>query len=436
VLINQLTKIAGFYTLVDLITKSIQAFIILILAAIFNKSEFGSFAILSAVMQFLSVLVQGGVVEIVTPCLITTVEKSQKIRNAFIFACSIIIKRLLIIFAFSAIIILFLLTQGMVEFQSIKIGWYIIFAIAGILNGIANVYIPILTNAGEHNISIVFRAKLIIIQNIFGLSLALLFYDIKYYAVALILIPILLFGKELIKIRVSKLKLLKYTDNVQINYFLVNSVLNWCPWYGLAFAIGVLLGKDAAAEYALVTNIASVVLITAGGFSQAFTSLQFRSDRSIADQSVGRVIAMQIILLSILTTLILLFYNLLTYYELINQNYRHLHEKILITLFSIVLSSAYFITVSLYSLSNRGLELLIISIISGTIASACAFGGYAINKQLFPYIFFSIFFITRAALVCKNSGYVWRIILVQNKSIFNFSAVLFLVSLIICIGFK
>lgn len=398
-----LSRTAGYYTVVDFITKAIQAASLLFLANVFTKLEFGSFSILYAVMQFFTALVIGGVVEFATPLIVVDGKGSnKKIEDVFRETLLLIISRLIYSIPIIIFGVLIFLLYGLSAKFSLNLFWLAVCAIAGIVNGAINTYIGILTCYGLHQRSINFRSKIIVAQSLVGIISAYIFYEINYYLVALVLMPFLLCLKSLGKFPLVNIGELKKYISYAFDYFFLNSILNWIPWYGLTLAVGIFVNSREAADYALIMNFLSVMLLAAGGFSQAFISIQINLNGYIPRIIKYKVIAMQAIILLVCAALLHGSYLLMLDFGVINDEYTNLDLKLIITLISMVVSSAYFLNVAIYSLRRRGRTLFLISLCSVSIGAISGWICYQFKMTYFPYITFCTFFVARAWLVSVN----------------------------------
>ena len=405
IMLNTLSRTAGYYTVVDLITKAIQAGSLLFLANFFSKINFGSFSILYAVMQLFTALIIGGVVEFATPLIDVDRKSSNKeIENLIKKILLLMIARLIYIFPFIIFGIFIFIFYGYSEKLPINVYWLAICIVAGIVNGTINAYIGILTCYGLHQRSITFRSKIIVAQSLIGIISAYIFFDINYYLVGLILVPFLMCAKS-----ISKFPSINIWDSKEFlsnafDYFFLNSILNWIPWYGLTLAVGIFVNSREAADYALIINFLSVMLLAASGFSQAFISVQIKLNGYIPKVLKYKVIGIQAIMLLICAALLYASYLLMLDFGIITNEYRNLDLKLIITLISIVVSSAYFINISLYSLRRRGRTLFLISLYAVSLGALSGWLCYQIKFTYFPYMAFCTFFIARAWMVSANSN--------------------------------
>jgi O-antigen/teichoic acid export membrane protein len=426
-----LTKAAGHYTIVDFSTKAIQAISILILAKTFSKTDFGQFSILFSVLQLASVLVIGGAVESAVPILARKdAEIDELMRQALEKSYSIVRFRMVILIpiAVATATLLALTSSSLVI--SASWGWLVVYSLAGIASGCANTYIGVLTCAGDHHKSIYFRANLIIGQSIVGVALAMFLGSPNYYGLSILMIPLLLMRSAILRNYQNLIKNLSKYQVGAFDYFFINAVINWLPWYGLTLMVGMVLGRESAAEYSLIMNITSVLLIAAGGFSQAFISEQIRSSHLTIGGKIGSVIALQTIILSIIAGLLIFCYRILLNLNFINDGYDHLQERLSVSLLSIVVSSSYFITVAAYSLREKGLTLLNISYCSIFIAIIAGCISYIIDETYFPYVVFSSFFVVRGFLVSYMAGYSWSSV-VKDKQRILIISILFVATLVV-----
>jgi len=163
------------------------------------------------------------------------------------------------------------------------------------------------------------------------------------------------------------------------------------------------------------------MLLAAGGFSQAFISVQISLKNSLLNKRVGQIIAIQTIVLSGCAAIIVYIYKVGIYFGFINSGYEDLQIKLFICLAAIVVSAPYFITVPAYSLSGKSGTLVCTSMLAITMAVVVGAVSYSLLAAYFPYIFFAVFFVTRGIAVSSRSGYSWSDILWSNRHMFIIS---------------
>lgn len=409
-------KEAGYYTLVDLFTKGFQAITVLCLAKLFSKDDFGYFSILYAFFQLFTSIMIGGVLEHVISKLANHEYPSTE-SNAILVALKMLAVRLLYLFPMScvALVIFLYVNRDATSFEYCF--WIIVSAIAGTLNGIQNIHIGILTCVGEHRRSIILRAKVIILQCTLGLFIALTAKNIQLYLIALALVPAIFCVRPISKVCVCARGCGEIKFRGAVNYFFFNALLNWMPWYGLTIMVGLFLGEGASAEYSLIMNIVSVMLLVAGGVSQAILPMQISLGLEQLSSKIRKALSIQLVLLVLMAGALISLYYISIDFGLLNENYSGIQFKLLICLISIVISAGYFLSVAMYSLNNRGLELFNISIFALLASILLGIITFNIVMEYFPYVFFSSFFVLRGLVVCVRSGYDWRAIFMLHPKL-------------------
>lgn len=399
-----LSRTAGYYTVVDFATKATQAASLLFLANVFSKAEFGSFSILYAVMQFFMALVVGGVVEYATPLLVGDAKNSNKgieivLERSFL----LITARMICLIPVISLCVLLLDFYVLEKKYYLDLFWLAVCAVAGVVNGVINAHVGILTCYGLHRKSIFYRSKVMIAQNFAGVVIAYTFHEINYYLAALVLMPFLVIDKSLTRLVQGNIYESKRYISDAFSYFFLNSIINWIPWYGLTLAVGIFLSSRAAADYALIMNFLSVMLLAAGGFSQAFISIQIGANGYIPKLMKYRVIVLQTVVLFVCATLLYVTYSVMLKLGVIGYEYGDLHERLMLTLCAVIVSSAYFVTVPIYSLRKRGRTLVFISLCAVASGAISGLICYKVDVFYFPYAAFCAFFVVRAWLVSVKS---------------------------------
>lgn len=279
------------YGLLELVSRLIQALSIVLLAASFDKPQFGIFYSYLAIYQFVTVLGSGGLTESLMRRLANrgveeTAQEAQLHLPGYVRRY---LQRTVFIAVPLAVITYLVFLQGKAEHSNAVL---IATVLSGLSYGLVMLITGYLTCAGANRLSFCLRSAYAGLSFFIATAMALMSRNILYFFFGMCAAGL---ATALLAMRMTPGFPRGWWRNnppaagVDSSWwFVVPSVLNWFFWYGLVLCVSSYFGTARAAELAFVNNLATVLLLINSAVSQAWVSRYLRlvsHSREAAEQS-------------------------------------------------------------------------------------------------------------------------------------------------------
>jgi len=423
-----ITTIIG-YGAVEVVSRSVQAAAIFILAYHYPKNDFGNFYTYFAAYQLATVLSTGGLLESFMGSLAKCRQNSDEARQLAAAFIKRYFYRAVLISAAAAIA-----GAGINEFSTLKINLHFFAAaiLGGNLYGLVTFLSNYLTCSGLNRQSIALRTSYTVLAYALSVFVAIAagtIFAFFWGMCAAGLATLLLAPREARLWRYFSIASNKMAaSRTGADWFLVPGILNWFFWYGLVVCVQRYFGPVHAAELAFANTIASVLTMINSSISQAWLSRYLarisQSQRATEEQNAF-VFKLQSLLMIIVTVSTIAGYELLRAAKFpLVLKYDNLGLEIAILLFSVSISSGYFAAINSFAVNNQGRRLAYISLAAyvtsiAVLLSAClAFGVLGVYVGLAALVISRGFAITYSAMRTLKAGFFDPRLFILNLALF------------------
>jgi O-antigen/teichoic acid export membrane protein len=417
---GSLVGTAFAYGLLEVLSRAVQASVILILAHSFGKEEFGEFYSYFCAYQLVTVLGTGGLIETFMSALVKsggTDDAKEQLARVFVRKYA-----LRSAIAGSAAVAIALVAAQLLKFR-IDPTILIVAVAGGGIGGLFTLIGSYKTCIGSNRSAIHLRSLYLICSYGVALVIALSTKRILFFFWGALAsgIGLAMFTglTRWLRHPTASATTASRADH-RAEWFLVPSVLNWLLWYGLVLYSAGRFGAQSGAELALSNNIAAAPLMIHASISQAWLSryLRHRSQSSSAAEAKNATVfrLQSVIILASCLATIAAYEALKALSVPVLIKYGEIGPGIAILLFAQSVSANYFGAINSFAVNDAGRRLATISLIAyGASAAALlalsnAFGIVGVYVGLAALIVSRGYAVTFYAMRRFGGGFFdWRI---------------------------
>ncbi|MBF0466470.1 MAG: hypothetical protein HQK94_15455 [Nitrospirae bacterium] len=366
----------GCYGFSDVLVKLLQMAVLLWLAKICTKQQYGNFGILLGIQQIVILLCLGGSIETMSSML-----NKFRIRNRLSTLFSGVMQLTNIssvIISIGFIFVCLYMLKTNITIGSIKV--YILVLLGALLLARLMLMTSIFQLQEEHGMAIWFKTMPFLLAYSLGIVFAKINDDhiSGYYEGVLSGLLIFIFIKSFI-VKGTKSKFHKkivvilYKKSVP---FVGIAVFGWLSGLGMNVVLKILFTNKEIAEYTMVNNFNAVLLLTIAALSSVWTPRFYliagKFPQEYLNRANSKVYQMQFLLISTVSALVLLYFkdilgilggNLLGYSEI--------HPYLLISYSGYMCLILFYQSVNYYLLHNCGMlffKFVFLTSVIGTLA--------------------------------------------------------------------